>query len=94
MPKLTLNDVTFATSSQFEDTLTNWAKQNKIKLQKTGENQYKILNGCIKNIMFYPTKWKLMFQTQVRNYVITSETEDSVVGLIKGDIDFKRGDDE
>jgi hypothetical protein len=80
------------TSNNLEEELTAWFKKKKIKVKKTGEHQYKVLNGCHKNIMFYPTKFKLMFQDG-RNYVIECREERTLVGLINGDVPFKRGEE-
>lgn len=71
--------------------LNLWFKQHDIVAIPKGDKQYQITNGCIKHIMFYPTKLKLMFQEpDGTNYNIQSKTDASVVGLIKGHIAYRR----
>lgn len=74
-------------------TVETWAAQHKIELVMAGTGQYKILNGCIPNIMLYPRRMKLMFQTKGRNYVIDCTDDKNLVALIKGDLSFRRNDD-
>lgn len=84
-----LNLVNAATSIDAEHQLLLWFKSHGIQVKQTASMQYKILNGIIKNIMFYPSTMKLMFQEE-RNYIITSRDESTILGLINGDINFKQ----
>lgn len=76
--------------TETEDNVLNWASQYGIVLERKGENQYKVWNGIIPNIMFYPSKLKLMFQDNGRSYVIILKDESEVVSFLMGDIDFKK----
>ena len=72
------------------DLVVEWGKLHDIQLTYKGTNQYKVHNGCIPAIMFYPTKMKLMFQENGKTWVIESKTEEGVLGLIQGHIAFKK----
>lgn len=82
-----INLIDAATSIDAEHQLLLWFKSHNITAKQTAYMQYKILNGVIKNIMFYPSRMKLMFQEE-RNYVITSNDEKTILALIKGDTKF------
>lgn len=84
-----LNLINAATSIDAEHQLALWFKSHDLQAKQTAPMQYKIHNGVIANIMFYPSTMKLMFQED-KNYIITSRDERTILGLIKGDINFKK----
>jgi hypothetical protein len=89
MPDINLMEALLPLKDTDEDNITRWAAQYEVKLKRTGNGMYKVLNGCIKNIMFYPNNFKLMFQDGGKNSVITSLNEENIIALIKGDVPYK-----
>ena len=90
MDKVTLLDAMMPLVEPTTDSVIEWAKQHDIDLSYKGPNQYKVHNGCIPSIMLYPTKMKLMFQENGKTWVIESRTEEGVLGIIQGNIPFKK----
>lgn len=70
--------------------LEKWFTAHNIDATKLNVNTWRICNGVINYIMFYPTKFKLMFQDKGRNYIITSRKEETILALINGDIAYKK----
>lgn len=90
MKKMTLLEALVPLEESKKDLIIQWAKQHNLLLTNKGPNQYKVQNGCIPNIMFYPTKLKLMFQEEGQNYIITSRNEEGILGLINGHLPYKK----
>ena len=83
--KILLNPDTDA----IEGLIELWLLANEVEYIKKSHMQYKIVNGCEANIMLYPSKHKIMIQTEGRNYVQTASC-DALIGVIKGTLPFKR----
>ena len=90
MLQMTLLEALAPLKESDTDLIIQWAKQHNILLINKGINAYKVVNGCIPSIMFYPTKLKLMFQEEGKNYVINSRNEEGILGLINGNIQYKK----
>lgn len=66
-----------------------WLISYQIDFIRKGSMQYKITNGCVPNIMFYPSKHKLMIQVDGKNYIQTASA-DALIGAIKGTLAFRK----
>jgi hypothetical protein len=66
-----------------------WMQGQEIDFIRKGNMQYKITNGCVPNIMFYPSKHKLMIQVDGKNYIQTASA-DALIGAIKGTLPFRK----
>ena len=86
LPNLYLS---FLPDQEKEKHLLTWCKKYDIQLRKTATGHYKVLNGCIENIMFYPHKNKVMFQVDGKSHVITSSIP-NIVAMIHGTLPFKK----
>lgn len=75
--------------SEVKERIETWLTENEIEFHCTANMQYKILNGCVPNIMFYPSTHKLMIQDKGKNYVQTARS-DTILAVIKGDIPYKK----
>ena len=66
-----------------------WMQGHELTFIRKGDMQYKITNGCVPNIMFYPSKHKLMIQVDGKNYLQTASA-DALIGAIKGTLAFRK----
>lgn len=71
-----------------EKTLEILAKYG-LTAKLTGSVQFKILNGCVKNILLYPTTRKLLIQVNGKNY-ISQANFDTLYDLIVGNLAYKK----
>lgn len=60
-----------------------------VELILRGAWQYQVINGCIPAIMLYPSKHKIMFQENGKNYVCIANFA-TLIAMIKGDVAFKK----
>ena len=72
-----------------EEKLELWLTANKIKYKRTDTMKYKILNGCEKNIMFYPEANKINIQVDGVNYIQVAPSH-VLLSVINGDIPYRR----
>lgn len=66
-----------------------WLISYQIDFIRKGNMQYKITNGCTPNIMFYPSKHKIMVQVDGKNYIQTASA-DALIGVIRGTLPFRK----
>jgi hypothetical protein len=71
-----------------EQAIEDWLEENEIIFERKGCMQYKILYGATKNMMFYPSKHKLMIQENGKNYIQTAKSA-TLLAVMKGTIAFK-----
>ena len=86
-------DLTVLNLSTFDlevklDIIEAWLSGNGVKFKQTASQQYKILNGCVPNIMVYPSTSKIMVQDNGKNHIITT-TAKNILAIIQGDLAFK-----
>lgn len=74
--------------SNVEQAIEDWLEENEITFERKGCMQYKITNGAVKNIMFYPSTHKIMVQEEGKNYIQTANSN-ALLGVIKGTLAFK-----
>lgn len=72
-----------------EEKLELWLAANKLKYKRTAAMEYKILNGCEKNIIFYPEVNKINIQVDGVNYIQEASSH-VLLSVIKGDIPYRR----
>lgn len=86
---LTLVELSPVSAEEKHKIIANWLARNKIEYVETANKQYKILNGCVPNIMFYPSTSKVMIQDGGKNYIIQT-TAENILATIKGDMPYKK----